>query len=304
MYDIAIIGAGPAGLTCGIYAARAGLSALLLERQFAGGQITSTHLLENYPGFAEGIAGMDFSMALAAQAQRFGVAPEAREATGIERRADGSFFVQTGEGGFEARTVVLALGAQPRKLGLPREEEFTGAGVSYCATCDGAFFKNRTVVVVGGGDTALEDALYLSNLAQKVFVMHRRIELRAQQVLADRARARENIEFLLNKRPVELLGGLDFEGVAYEDVQTGERGQLNVDGCFVAVGYVPDVKLAADLVARDAQGYIVAGENCKTSCPGIFVAGDTRTKPLRQVVTAAADGAVAAAMAREYLQNA
>lgn len=302
MYDVAIIGAGPAGLTAGIYAARAGLSVLILEKLYPGGQIISTHLLENYPGFHEGIGGADFSNNLREHALRFGAKLQADPAVSMELEGPVKR-IQGSEGSYEARSVILALGAVPRKLGLDKEAAYTGAGISYCATCDGAFFRGREVCVVGGGDTALEDALYLSNLVKKVTIVHRREGFRAQQYLLDRAKQRENILFLTSRRPKAILGDEGFEGLLLENTQTGEEEPLTVDGCFVAVGQLPDTAIVKDVVALDDYGYILAGEDTKTNIPGVFAAGDARNKPLRQVVTAAADGAVAAMAAQSYLEN-
>ena len=298
MRDIVIIGAGPAGLTAGIYAARAGLSTLLLEKAFPGGQIAKTAQLENFPGFPGGISGPDFCEALRRQAEEQGVSFRMAEVTKIDPKRR-SVYADGEE--IEAKTIILALGAQPRSLEIPGEAELTGAGVSYCATCDGAFFRGREVAIVGGGDTALEDALYLGNLAKKVYLIHRRDTFRAGKVLVDRAADHEKIEFLLDTVPVRFLGKLDFEGMEVKNVKTGDLSTLTVEGCFIAAGNTPDTAWLKDTVALDASGYIVAGEDTKTSVPGIFAAGDARAKRLRQVVTAAADGAVAATMAQEYI---
>ncbi|MBQ4062432.1 MAG: thioredoxin-disulfide reductase [Christensenellaceae bacterium] len=302
MYDIAIIGGGPAGLTAGIYAARAGHSAIVIEKNYPGGQIVTTHLMENYPGFPEGISGYDFGERVKEQAERFGVEIITAEVLGV-LQFNGYRVVKTDDADVECRALIIASGAAPRKLGLDGEDKFTGAGISYCATCDGAFFKGREVCVVGGGDTALEDALYLANIAKKVYLIHRRNEFRAQSVLVERAKAAQNIEFLLEREPVGILGGFDFEGLELKNKATGEVEQLKADGCFLAIGYVPDTAFLGSVVNVDRFGYIIAGEDTKTGANGIFAAGDVRTKKLRQVVTAVSDGAAAALAASEYVEE-
>ncbi len=302
MYDIAIIGAGPAGLTAAVYGARAGLAVMVFEENVAGGQIVNTHHLGNFPGFADGISGGDFAAALQKQAQSFG-AEIKNEAVSRLELTEPIKKVHTTEAVYEAKTVILAMGANPRKLGVEGEAEFIGNGVSYCATCDGAFFKGREVCVIGGGDTAFEDAGYLSNLAKKVYLVHRRDEFRAQHILVQRAREKANIEFVLNAVAKKITGGMDFEAVLLRDTKTGAEKPLKVDGCFVAIGREPDTELVRDVVRIDEDGYIIAGEDTKTGVPGVFVAGDLRKKTLRQVVTAASDGAVAAKAAQEYIAN-
>ena len=300
MVDVAIIGAGPAGLTAAIYASRAGMKTLIFEQMAPGGQITSTHKLENYPGFPGGIAGSDFSVALKEQAESFGAELRSEKILRMELGGQPKSIISS-QGEYEAKTVILALGASPRKLGIAGEEEYTGNGVSYCATCDGAFFRGMEVCVVGGGDTALEDAIYLANLAKKVSVIHRRDTFRAQHVLVERAKAKENIEFILDTVPVKIEGGMDLESILLKNAKTGEERSLPIAGCFVAIGHEPDTRLVEGQVYLDSQGYIIAGENTLTNVPGVFAAGDVRTKTLRQVVTAVSDGAVAQQAAQEYL---
>ena len=300
MVDVAIIGAGPAGLTAAIYASRAWMKTLIFEQMAPGGQITSTHKLENYPGFPGGIAGSDFSLALKEQAESFGAELRSEKILRMELGGQPKSIISS-QGEYEAKTVILALGASPRKLGIAGEEEYTGNGVSYCATCDGAFFRGMEVCVVGGGDTALEDAIYLANLAKKVSVIHRRDTFRAQHVLVERARAKENIEFILDTVPVKIEGGMDLESILLKNAKTGEERSLPIAGCFVAIGHEPDTRLVEGQVYLDSQGYIIAGENTLTNVPGVFAAGDVRTKTLRQVVTAVSDGAVAQQAAQEYL---
>ncbi|MBS5645005.1 MAG: thioredoxin-disulfide reductase [Clostridiales bacterium] len=300
MVDVAIIGAGPAGLTAAIYASRAGMKTLIFEQMAPGGQITSTHKLENYPGFPGGIAGSDFSLALKEQAESFGAELRSEKILRMELGGQPKSIISS-QGEYEAKTVILALGASPRKLGIAGEEEYTGNGVSYCATCDGAFFRGMEVCVVGGGDTALEDAIYLANLAKKVSVIHRRDTFRAQHVLVERVKAKENIEFILDTVPVKIEGGMDLESILLKNAKTGEERSLPIAGCFVAIGHEPDTRLVEGQVYLDSQGYIIAGENTLTNVPGVFAAGDVRTKTLRQVVTAVSDGAVAQQAAQEYL---
>lgn len=293
MYDILMIGGGPAGLTAAIYGARAGLSVAVVEKAAPGGQITSTHQLENYPGFVQGISGGEFSQDLLEQARRFGAQVFADEIVSLQ--LEGKIKTAEGKNGkYQSKTVILALGAAPRKLGIPGEAQYVGMGVSYCATCDGAFFKGLRVAVVGGGDTAFEDALYLADLAAEVYLIHRRETFRAQRYLIEKAEKKENIHFIRQAVPLEIGGGMDLEYIILQNVQTGERQQLAVEGVFVAVGQQPDTALVQGKVDLDAAGYIEADENTGTNIPGVFAAGDVRKKALRQVVTAAADGAVAA----------
>lgn len=299
MYDLIIIGAGPAGLSAAIYAKRAGLSALVLEKAGVGGQISRTHEMENYPGIRI-ISGVDFSMALKKQAEAFGMKIENASVKEVEKRQS-NFLIKTDQGSFEARAVIAALGAQARKLNIPGEDELAGSGVSYCATCDGGFFKGMDCAVIGGGDTALEDALYLSKIAKSVKVLHRRDRFRAQDVLVNRARATNNIEFIMDAVPKRFKGDFALEELVYE--VKGKEMTLKADGCFIAIGANPDTLILKGLCELDNAGYVVAGEDTKTSLPGLFAAGDARVKRLRQVVTAAADGATAVSSAIEYLET-
>lgn len=296
MYDVAIIGGGPAGLTAGLYAARAGWKTVLLERGLPGGQAATTDRLENYPGFPEGIGGPELMMAFADQAARFGM--ETRYA-GV-KKIDPNLKRLTLDDGSEiaARALIVALGATPRKLDVPGEAENIGRGVSYCATCDGAFYRGKRVAVVGGGDTAVEDALYLSRFAH-VTLIHRRDRLRAMGTQVEKLRADENVDMLLCATVSRIERTED--GLVLH-LSTGQK--LAVDGVFVAVGVEPQTGLVADVLALDEAGYILAGEDTRTSVPGIFAAGDCRKKPLRQVSTAVGDGATAAYMASAYLETA
>ncbi len=302
IYDIAIIGGGPAGLTAGLYAARAGRSAILIEEMMAGGQITKTNNVENYPGFEEGIDGFSLASRMEQQAARFGLVTESATASELALAGEVKR-IGCGKKEFFARTVILAMGAEPRKLGIANEAALTGMGVSYCATCDGAFFRGMPVAVVGGGDTAISDALYLARFAERVYVVHRRDTLRAAQVLQDAAKQVENIEFVLDSVADEIFGSQGVEGLRVRNKVTGEERSLAVRGIFVAVGTTPRSALAAGALARDSTGYIEKDAHMRTAIPGVYAAGDVRVTPLRQVVTAAADGAVAAMAAVEYLMH-
>lgn len=304
-YDVIIVGAGIAGLTAAIYAKRAEKKVLVLEGKVPGGQIINTLKIGNWPG-DNGVSGVELMQKIQKQAEDFGTEIEMERVEEIEK-LDNGFRVVTEDDEYEASVVILAVGADDKKLGLPHEEELVGRGISYCATCDGAFYKDKKVAVIGGGNTALYDALYLADIASKVYLVHRRGELRGDAFLADRLRDKKNVEFVLGYVPEELKGEkklselkLRASGLV-DEVKEGRT--LEVDGIFVAVGKEPQTKRFGELVKLDAGGYVVASENCETSCPGIFVAGDCRTKTVRQLVTAAADGAVAAAEAIEFLSE-
>lgn len=297
--ELLIIGGGAAGLTAGLYGARAGRRTVLIERMFAGGQITTTHRLENYPGFPQGIGGVEIGMAMMEQAERFGLEIQYDTVNGLE--LDGAVKTARCEGGdWQAKAVILCMGAEPRRLGVEREDELRGRGVSYCATCDGAFYQDKAVAVVGGGDTACEDALYLAALARKVYLIHRRDELRAAGILRQRVMENERIQVLWSTQVEALLGDGQLEGLALK----GEnKGELQADGLFIAVGTTPQAQLVQGALKLDAQGAIVTDERMRTELPGVYAAGDVRATPLRQVVTAAADGAVAATEAAKYLME-
>ena len=301
-FDIIIIGGGPAGYTAALYGARAGRSVLLLEKLAPGGQMGTTDLIDNYPGFPQGVKGFQLAMDMKAGAERFGAQTKLEAVTALELAGDVKT-VHTKKDGYEARAVILATGAQPRELGLPQERALRGRGVSYCATCEGMFYRGKDVAIIGGGNTAVADALYLSKLCGRVYLIHRRDKLRApdsQRVLLEQA---GNVEFLWNSRAEELLYAERLTGLKTVRVDTGESRTLDCAGVFVAVGQVPETSLLAGQVELDEAGYVVAGENCQTNLPGVFAAGDLRQKPLRQIITAAADGAVAAQMAEEFLQR-
>ena len=300
MYDIIIIGGGPAGLTAAVYARRAGKTALVMEKDAFGGQITQSPRVENFPGHAS-ISGTELADRLLKQAMDQGAEVELEEVTAV-READGHRTVCCASGAeFDAKALILATGARPRALGLPREEELTGSGVSYCAVCDGAFYKGRAVAVVGGGSSALQDALLLSETCERVYFIHRRDSFRGEQALSDALKQRANVEFVLNAQVRELLGGDELTGVLVE--QDGARRELAVEGLFIAVGGQPDNGAFAPLLKLDNAGYADAGEDCLTPTAGVFVAGDCRAKAVRQLTTAVADGAVAALAAVHWLES-
>lgn len=292
MEKLVILGAGPAGLTAAIYAARAGCDPLVVEMLFAGGQMVNTPEIENYPGYRS-IDGPSLSEAMRAHAESVGVRFRTSEIRGLEKTPEG-FRIETADGPIDAARVIAATGASRRKLGIPGEAEFAGRGVSYCATCDGGFFRGRTAAVVGGGDAALEDALYLSEILREVTLIHRRDTFRADGILVRRIREKGNIRILTPYRPLEITGGMKVDGIRLAHTQTGEERRVDCDAVFVAVGNVPNTAYLAGLADLDEAGYVLAGEDCRTKTPGLYVAGDLRRKPLYQIVTAAADGAVAA----------
>ena len=303
VYDMIIIGGGPGGYSAALYAARAGLDVVVLEKLSAGGQMALTHQVDNYPGFAEGIDGFTLGMQMQEGAERFGAKTELVEVEVLDLKADPKQVV-TSEGVFYGKTVIYAAGAGPRKLGLPEEDSLVGRGAHYCAACDGMFYKGKTVVVVGGGNSAVADALLLSRIAQKVILVHRRDSLRAEKIYHKALEEAENLEFRWNS----MVSGLVYEdkvsGVVLKDVRSGEESQLSCDGVFISIGRSPNTELVRGQLCLDAQGYVAAGESCRTNIPGVFAVGDVRTKALRQIVTAAADGAVAVHYAEEYLAGA
>ncbi|WP_068749362.1 thioredoxin-disulfide reductase [Thermovenabulum gondwanense] len=302
MYDLIIIGGGPAGLSAAIYGARARLKTLVVEKMYAGGQAAITDRIENYPGFVEGIGGMELTEAMKMQAERFGAKFVNGEAQRIIPK-DGRFIVELKNEQLEANAVILAMGAEARKLMVKGEKEFTGRGVSYCATCDGAFYTDRKVVVVGGGDSAIEEALYLTKFAESVTVVHRRNELRATKILQERAFSNEKIKFLWDSVVEEVKGQEAVEEIVVKNIKTGEIISYPTDGVFVAIGWEPNSGIVKGLVNLNERGYIITDENMATNVPGIFAAGDIREKSLRQVITAAADGAIAAVSAEKYIEE-
>lgn len=298
MYDIGIIGGGIAGMTAAIYGARAGKRVILLEGTGVGGQITLSSNVENYPGIRS-ISGNELAVTLKEQAESLGTEVKTANVNEIRDTEDGKLMITASEE-ILCRTVILASGQKHRKLGIPGEDKLTGMGVSYCAVCDGAFFKGMDVAVVGGGSTALQDADYLSTYCNKVYLIHRRDEFRGEQHLVEALKEKENVEFILSHIVTEIHGDFMVEGIELEDKKNGEKLGLKVDGVFVAVGQIPGNDRFRNIVELDDDGYIIAGEDCKTSAEGIYVAGDCRTKKVRQLITAAADGAVAALAACEY----
>lgn len=301
MYDIIIIGSGPAGLSAAIYAQRACLDTIVIEKNgISGGQVLNTWEVDNYPGFP-GVTGFELSRQFREHANKLGARVVQDEVVQVELSGNVKKVVCEEET-YEARCVILASGAHHRTLEVPGEEELRGAGVSYCATCDGAFFRGRTVAVVGGGDAALEDAIFLARMCEKVYIVHRRDKLRGAKRLQERLQALENIEFVWNSETVAIEGNAQVEALRLRQSQTGEEKRLDVDGVFIAVGIAPESELYAGQLELDEQGYIRADESGQTSVPGVFAAGDVRTKALRQILTAASDGANCVASAERYLQ--
>ncbi|MDO9516809.1 MAG: thioredoxin-disulfide reductase [Methanosarcinaceae archaeon] len=303
MYDLVIIGNGPAGISAGIYAVRYGLDTLVLEKNVISGQIASTEIVENYPGFSS-IAGMELMDKFKEHAEEAGVITGDGEVISIKSNGDKKI-ISTDEGEFETKTIIVATGANPQHLGIPGEEEFAGRGVSYCATCDGPFFRGKNIAVIGGGDTAITDALILSNIASKVYVVHRRDELRSSKVLQDRAFSKNNIEFIFDTVLEEIVGSDDINGsvkkVVLKNVKSGDTKEMAMDGVFIYVGIVPNTDFVD--VDKTEAGFIITNDRMETSVEGIYAAGDCRVTPLRQVVTAVSDGAIAAASAHEFVSR-
>ena len=302
VYDVLVIGGGPGGYTAALYAARANLSVMVLEKLTPGGQMGTTDVIDNYPGFPEGVGGFELALQMQKGAQRFGAQTQLSEVISVELGGTVKQ-VRTQDGTYQARTVVLASGAHPRELGLSGEQELRGRGVSYCATCDGMFYRGKTVAVVGGGNTAVSDVLYLSRLCQKVYLIHRRDQLRASKVYLDPLQQAENVEFVWDSQVQKLLYGDVLTGVQVRHKKTGELREIPCDGLFVAVGHVPNTELYQGQVELDQAGYVLADETTQTNLPGVFAVGDLRKKPLRQVITAASDGAVAAHFIEEYVST-
>lgn len=300
-YEALIIGAGPAGLTAGLYLMRAGINALLCEKVLPGGTPLNTERIENYPGFPEGISGRELMDRFAAQAKVFGLpVREFSEVQSVEH-TEGRFTVRINDGEITSDGLIVASGSEPVKMGIPGENELTGRGVSYCATCDGMFFRGLDVAVIGGGDSAIEEALSLANIVRKVYVVHRRDSLRAQKILRDRAFSNPKMEFLWNSRPVEIVGAQGVEGLIVEDTVAGRRSKVDVSGVFFYVGYQPNTAFLGEYVERDPSGYIITDDRCATGTPGLYAAGDVRKKALRQISTAVGDGAVAAVSLERYI---
>jgi thioredoxin reductase (NADPH) len=300
IYDVIIIGGGPAGYTAALYASRAGLDTLVIEKMGPGGQMALTDIIDNYPGFDEGIDGISLCMKMQAGAERFGAATEYAEVTSLEL-SDKIKTVETTSGRFLTRTVIIATGADPRKLGIEGEDALVGRGLHYCAHCDGRFYKGKTVMVVGGGNSAASDALYLSHLCEKVIVVHRRDTLRATKIYHEPLMSAPNVEFMWNSAIDDYIVDKKIVGAKVKNLQSGEVSEVNFDGLFVSIGRKPATDLFAGQLALDEGGYIIADESTKTSIDGVYAAGDVRTKTLRQVVTAVSDGAIAADSADQYI---
>ena len=303
LYDVIIIGGGPGGYTAALYAARAGLDTLVLEKLSAGGQMALTTQIDNYPGIEETIDGFTLGEKMQQGAERFGAKTEIVEVDGVHLQGPVKT-VYTNEGIFEAKTVILAMGAHPRKLGIPDEARLVGHGLHYCAACDGMFYKDKTVVVVGGGNSAAADALILSRICKKVILVHRRDELRATKVYHEPLIQAENVEFQWNQTVESIVSDIEngkIKGIRVKDVQMGEEKEVACDAVFVSIGRTPATQMIETQVSLDANGYIIADESTQTNLPGVFAVGDIRTKALRQIVTAAADGANAAYYTEQYL---
>ncbi|MEN3033555.1 MAG: thioredoxin-disulfide reductase [Aquificaceae bacterium] len=301
-FDCIIIGGGPAGLTAGLYLARGKQNTLLFEKYVLGGQIALTHLVENYPGFPEGISGLDLTERFRLQAERFGLKIKQEEVLSLEKEGD-SFLIKTRESKYFAKSIVLAVGSNPRKLGVPGEEEFLNRGVSYCATCDGALFDGLDIAVVGGGDSAAQESLFLTKFARKLYLIHRREQMRAQPALRERVFANKKIEFLPNKVVRQILGSTTMTGLLLEDTKTGEQSHLSVEGLFVFIGLEPNTGFLKGFIELDERGYIITDERLQTSAKGVFAAGDCRKGASGQVAIAVGEGCKAALEVEHYLQS-
>lgn len=302
--DVIIIGAGPAGLAAGIYCSRGRLDTVLLERSMAGGMIAITELVENFPGFPGGVSGFELADRLKRQALQFDAdLREITGVTGVRRENDSTFTVFTDEGKLRSRALILAPGREPKRSGIPGEEEFVGRGVSWCATCDGALYRNRTVAVVGGGDSAVEEGMFLTKFASKVYLVHRRDTLRAAEVAQERAFCNPKFEFVWDSVPARILGDDVVRGLQVENVKTGGLRDLPVDGVFFYIGNTPNTSFLKEFVQLDEGGYIVTNDLLHTEVPGVFACGDARANALKQIATAVGEGALAAMQAEKYLSD-
>ncbi len=302
-YDLVIIGGGPAGLTAGIYASRARLNVLLLEKAAPGGQVLVSDWIENYPGFPEGCSGYDLVTKMVEQAKNFGLNIETSEVLSLDL-SEAVKKIELNDKTITTLSIIIATGASPRKLGVPGEDMFIGKGVSFCATCDGPFFKNSIVAAVGGGDTAVQESLFLTKFAKKVYLIHRRDELRATKILQERAMANDKIEIMFDSVLTGIYGGLtNVEKINVKNLKTEEEKEILVDGCFIWVGTFPNTSFLKDSVKVDKYGFIIVNQSMETSAPGVFAAGDVRNTPLRQIVTAVGDAAIAAVSAEHYIEN-
>jgi thioredoxin reductase (NADPH) len=302
-YDLVIIGGGPAGLTAGIYASRARLNVLLLEKVAPGGQVLVSDWIENYPGFPEGCSGYDLVTKMVEQAKQFGLVIESGQVLSLDV-SETVKKIELDDKTITTLSIIIATGASPRKLGVPGEDMFIGKGVSFCATCDGPFFKENVVAAVGGGDTAVQESIYLTKFAKKVYLIHRRDELRATKILQERAMANDKIEILFDSVLTGIYGGLtNVEKINVKNLKTEEEKEVLVDGCFIWVGTFPNTSFLKDSVKVDKYGFIIVNQSMETSAPGVFAAGDVRNTPLRQIVTAVGDAAIAAVSAEHYIEN-
>ena len=300
MEQVVIIGSGPAGLTAALYAARSQLSPVLVTGNALGGQAASSSEIENYPGFPQGISGMELTQLMQQQAERFGTRVQMDEVVGVNLRQH-PFVIKTCGAEYQTKTLIIATGVSPRLLGVPGEESFKGRGVSYCATCDGFFYRDKTVAVVGGGDAAVGEAIYLTRFANKVYIIHRRNELRAQKVVQERALQNSRIEMVWNSVVTAILGQEQVTGLRVKNIKTGEESTLAVDGMFSYIGSIPNTKLFEGQLQLDEQGYIVTDRSMHTSVPGVFAAGDVQERVLKQVSTAVGGGAMAAMEAEKFI---
>lgn len=300
--DLVIIGGGPAGLTAGLYAARARLNVILLEKVVPGGQVVTTDWIENYPGFPEGIGGPDLVQKMTAQVQKFDLKIETNAVVSMDL-SEPIKKITLSDREITTHAIIIASGASPKKLGVPGEDTFYGKGVSACATCDGPFFKDSVVAAVGGGDTAVQESLFLTKFAKKVYLIHRRDQLRAEAILQERALANEKIEFLWDSVLTGIKGLTDVEKISVQNLKTGDTKEIAVEGCFIWVGILPNAEFLPEVVALDQYGFIIVDGNMQTSVAGVYAAGDVRSTPLRQIATAVGDAAIAAFSAEHYLQN-
>lgn len=302
IYDMIIIGGGPSGYTAALYASRAGLSTVVIEKMSAGGQMALTDIIDNYPGFEDGVDGFTLGMKMQQGAERFGAVTEYAEVTAVDFSNDIKT-IETTNGIFEAKTVVISTGANPRELGVKGEQDLVGRGIHYCAHCDGRFYKDKTVIVVGGGNTAAADALYLSRIAKKVILVHRRDTLRATKIYHEPLFKAENVEFKWNTTVSEFMVDSRISGLRLRNVISGAEEEVLCDGIFISIGRKPCTEFLRDKIILDNRGYIIADETTRTNIPGVYAVGDVRTKPLRQIVTAVSDGATAVHYAEEYLSQ-
>jgi len=302
MYDIIIIGGGPAGLTAGLYNARARMNVVLLEKFAPGGQVLTTDWVENYPGFPEGVSGFDLMDRMKGQAEKFGLEIRSEEVLKLEVEGD-TKILTTNQGTLETRAVILSCGASWKKLGIEGEDKLMGRGVSFCATCDGPFYRDQEVAVIGGGDTAVEEAMFLTRFVSRVYHVHRRDELRAVKLLQERAMAEEKIEFVWDTVPTRILGEEGVEGIELKNVKTGEISRRPVQGVFVFIGTEPNTDLVRGLIDLDDAGFVLTDQKMETSVPGVFAAGDMRSKGFRQISTAVGEGAEAAHSAEKYVED-